>query len=62
MLDIKNYNPNAKMILQIHDELIFEIENKNEAYEYKKLMEESVKLNVPLKVGISFAKRWGELK
>ena len=62
MLDIKNYNPNAKMILQIHDELIFEIENKNEAYEYKKLMEESVKLNIPLKVGISFAKRWGELK
>jgi len=64
MIDIKNYDKNAKMILQIHDEIIFEIdENKKEiAYEYKKLMENSVKLKIPLKVGISFGKRWGELK
>lgn len=62
MIDIKNYNPKAKMILQIHDELIFEIENEKEAEEYKKIMENVVKLNVPLKVGISFGKRWGELK
>jgi DNA polymerase-1 len=62
MLDIKNFNPSAKMILQIHDELIFEIEDEKEALEYKKIMENVVKLNVPLKVGISFGKRWGELK
>jgi DNA polymerase-1 len=62
MIDIKNKFPNSKMVLQIHDELIFEIENKDEALEYKKIMENSVKLKVPLKVGISFAKRWGELK
>jgi DNA polymerase-1 len=62
MIDIKNFNPKAKMILQIHDELIFEIEDEKEANEYKKIMENVVKLNVPLKVGISFGKRWGELK
>ena len=62
MLDIKNFNPKAKMILQIHDELIFEIENENEAENYKNIMENTVKLNVPLKVGVSFGKRWGELK
>jgi len=62
MIDIKKYNPKAKMILQIHDELIFEIDNENEAYDYKNIMENIVKLNVPLKVGISFAKKWGKLK
>jgi len=50
------------MILQIHDELIFEIENEKEAQNYKRIMENTLKLKVPLKVGMSFAKRWGELK
>jgi DNA polymerase-1 len=50
------------MLLQIHDELIFEIENKEEAFKYKEIMENVFKLKVPLKVGISFAKKWGELK
>ena len=62
MVDIKNAFPDSKMVLQIHDELIFEIENKKEAEEYKKIMENAFKLKVPLKVGMSFAKRWGELK
>ncbi len=62
MLEIKQTFPKSKMILQIHDELIFEIEDEKEAYEYKKIMENVFKLKVPLKVGISFGKRWGELK
>ena len=62
MLEIKQKFPKAKMILQIHDELIFEIENEKEAVEYKNIMETVFKLKVPLKVGISFGKRWGELK
>ena len=62
MLEIKQTFPKSKMILQIHDELIFEIEDENEAYEYKKIMENVFKLKVPLKVGMSFGKRWGELK
>jgi DNA polymerase-1 len=62
MVDIKKEFPSSKMLLQIHDELIFEIEDKKEATEYQKIMENAVKLKVPLKVDISFAKRWGELK
>ena len=62
MLEIKQKFPKAKMILQIHDELIFEIENEKEAVDYKNIMETVFKLKVPLKVGISFGKRWGELK
>jgi DNA polymerase-1 len=62
MLEIKNRFPECKMLLQIHDELIFEIESENEAYEYKEIMQNVFKLEVPLKVGISFGKRWGELK
>ncbi len=62
MIEIKKKYPNSKMVLQIHDELIFEIENENQAQEYKKIMENAFKLKVPLKVEMSFAKRWGELK
>ncbi|NPA10997.1 MAG: DNA polymerase I, partial [Epsilonproteobacteria bacterium] len=61
MIDIKNRHPQSKMILQIHDELIFEIDNENEADTYKEIMEDVFKLKVPLKVGMSFGKRWGEL-
>ena len=50
------------MLLQIHDELIFEIDSRDEAYEYKEIMQNVFKLKVPLKVGMSFGKRWGELK
>ena len=62
MIEIKNRFPNSKMLLQIHDELIFDINSKDEAYEFKYIMENVFKLKVPLKVGISFGKRWGELK
>ena len=62
MIEIKNRFPNSKMLLQIHDELIFEIDSRDEAYEYQQIMQNVFKLEVPLKVGISFGKRWGELK
>ncbi len=62
MIEIKSIFPKAKMLLQIHDELIFEIDSREEAYEYKEIMQNVFKLEVPLKVGISFGKRWGELK
>ncbi len=62
MTEIKAKYKDSKMILQIHDELIFEIENEEEAQKYKEIMENGIKLKVPLKVGVSFAKRWGELK
>ena len=62
MIEIKNRFPKSKMLLQIHDELIFEIDSHDEAYEYKEIMQNVFKLKVPLKVGMSFGKRWGELK
>ena len=62
MVEIKHKFPNSKMVLQIHDELVFDIKDKSEANEYKEIMENVFKLKVPLKVGVSFAKKWGELK
>ena len=62
MIEIKKEFPESKMLLQIHDELIFDIQNEDEAYQYQKIMENSFELKVPLKVGVSFGKRWGELK
>ncbi len=53
----------GKMILQIHDELIFEIPD-GEVRDFEKLvkniMEHVIKLNVPLEVHISVGKNWAE--
>ncbi|MDN5342173.1 MAG: polymerase [Oceanotoga sp.] len=59
----KNLPDYAKMILQVHDEILIEApENKKE--EIKNIlvdcMENSVKLSVPLKVDVSFGKIWNK--
>ncbi|MDR0666484.1 MAG: DNA polymerase I [Campylobacteraceae bacterium] len=55
----------AKLLLQIHDELIFEVKEEN-ALEFSKkasaVMEAVYKLNVPLKTTVSIGDNWGELK
>ncbi len=54
-----------KMLLQIHDELIFEIRNdKVDLYSQAltQIMENIFKLDIPLKVSVSIGKNWGELK
>ena len=54
-----------KMLLQIHDELIFEVkEDKVEFYKEKLvyIMESIYKLEVPLKVSVSIGDNWAELK
>ncbi len=55
----------SKMVLQIHDELLFEV-HLDELDEIKKeivqIMENIYKLDVPLKCGVSVGKNWGELK
>jgi DNA polymerase-1 len=53
---------NNDMILQIHDELIFDTIDDVQIDKYKNIMENIYQLKVPLKVGISKAKRWGEIK
>lgn len=58
-------NNDIKMLLQIHDELIFEIkdEKKDKIIEnIKNIMENIFTLDVPLTVSIAVGDNWGELK
>ena len=53
------------MILQVHDELVFEVpesELKQTARIVKEMMENSFKLDVPLVVELKSGKNWGQLK
>ncbi len=55
----------AKLLLQIHDELIFEVKEERAevfAKEAQKIMVEIYQLRVPLKVSIAIGNNWGELK
>ncbi|BCD67812.1 DNA polymerase I [Nitratiruptor sp. YY09-18] len=63
--EIESKNLPAHMLLQIHDELIFEIDVEHAqtlAQQFKKIMESIYPLNVPLQCSVGVAKRWGELK
>ncbi len=55
----------SRMLLQVHDELVFEVP-EDEMEEMKKLvcdvMENAVKLDVPVKVDTKTGKNWGEMK
>ncbi len=63
LLKEKNYK--SKMLLQVHDELIFDIP-KEELEEVKQLikdtMENIYELKVPLKVSIEYGKNWFDAK
>ena len=55
--------PDARMIMQVHDELVFEV--RNEAIESAReairvRMEETVTLSVPLLVSIGIGQNWDE--
>ncbi len=57
--------PQIKMVLQIHDELIFEAPKKDiltPAREFQKIMENIYPLEVPIVVTKRAGKNWGELK
>ncbi len=63
--EMKKLNLKSKMILQIHDELIFDVvkEEKKELEKLvKKIMENTYKLDVPLEVEISSGNNWYEAK
>lgn len=61
----EKYDKKAYMLLQIHDEILFEVkesileEFKKDA---QKIMTESIKLDVPLETHISVGDSWDELK
>ena len=62
---IKEKNLKSKMILQIHDELVFDVDirEENEIKEIiKEIMENTYKLNVPLKVDINTGRNLYEAK
>ncbi len=55
----------TKMILQVHDELIFEGPEKERAAVQElvlRIMPQSLELAVPLKVDVKIGKNWGELE
>ncbi|MFC1613274.1 DNA polymerase I [Patescibacteria group bacterium] len=57
-------NQNIKMILQIHDELLFEVkesELENAKKIIREVMENIVKFDAPIKVDIGVGDNWGEL-
>ncbi|MCX7857640.1 MAG: DNA polymerase I [Deltaproteobacteria bacterium] len=61
----KDLNLSSKLILQIHDELLFEVKGEEKdlmEHLVKEEMENVVKLDVPLKVSIGFGKNWAEAK
>ncbi|GAB7141155.1 DNA polymerase I [Deferribacterales bacterium RsTz2092] len=56
---------NARLLLQIHDELLFEVKNGQEAdfiTASKREMELAFPLNVPLEVNVGTGDNWGSLK
>jgi DNA polymerase-1 len=62
---IKDEKLDAKMLLQIHDELIFEVDAqkaKELAKRFQDIMQNIYKLNIPLKASLNIGTHWGELK
>jgi DNA polymerase-1 len=55
----------SKMLLQVHDELVFEVP-ENEMPEMRKLVPEmmvnAIQLTIPLKVDVKTGKNWGEME
>ncbi|MDD2251560.1 MAG: DNA polymerase I [Dehalococcoidales bacterium] len=55
----------TRMLLQVHDELIFEVpeaEIEEVSGLVAKLMEEAIKLDVPVKVDIKAGRNWGDME
>ena len=62
--ELESKKLSAKILLQVHDELILEVPNeqvKAVSELTKKIMESVVTISVPLKVDISYGKNWAEI-
>ncbi|MCC7356458.1 MAG: DNA polymerase I [Candidatus Doudnabacteria bacterium] len=62
--EIEGHEAEIKMLLQVHDELVFEVrENMVEkwAKKIKPIMQEAIKLSVPVRVETKVGKNWGEM-
>jgi DNA polymerase-1 len=52
------------MLLQIHDELLFEVDEadaEKASTLIKQTMEQAMELSVPLKVEVNLGRNWGEI-
>ncbi|MDR1674666.1 MAG: hypothetical protein LBR54_04370, partial [Oscillospiraceae bacterium] len=62
---LKNENTDARLVLQIHDELIVEADKSCAEYAAKILkqeMENAARLRVPLEVSVNIGESWYEAK
>jgi DNA polymerase-1 len=62
MIEVHRTVP-AKMLLQVHDELIFEaptVQTESLVPTVKAAMENAVKLNVPMEVNVGIGRNWDE--
>jgi DNA polymerase I-like protein with 3'-5' exonuclease and polymerase domains len=62
---LKKEDFNTKMLLQVHDELVFEVpekELKKSAKLIKEIMENCFKLNIPLVVELKTGRDWGRMR
>ncbi len=62
---IKKEKLDVRLLLQIHDELIFEVReeiSQEIAKSFKEVMENIYPLNIPLKCSANIGDSWGELK
>lgn len=62
---IKDRDDEIRMLLQVHDELVFEIKQGREQHwvdQLKPLMENAIQLSVPVVVEVKTGPNWGELQ
>ena len=60
---LQEYNSEVKMVIQVHDELVFEVKKtklEEIAEKIKAIMEAAVKLSVPLKVNVDAGESWDQ--
>ena len=65
MVRISEKFPDARMILQVHDELVFEVEEEKAekmAKDFKKIMEEVLDKEVPIVAEAHIGDNWGEME
>ena len=63
--EMKERGLKSKMLLQVHDELVFEVpesELKEMQELVPRLMSTAIKLSIPVKVDTKVGRNWGEMK
>ena len=65
MIRLHERYPELRMLLQVHDELVFEVGAKEAvrvAKDIRSVMEETVTLKVPIDVEVEVGQSWGSLE